>query len=166
MQTSSRFRLALSFISMFMLTPVTGLSAEESYRQAEVAERGAHVMPFNLAKTQHQFSKTPTGGVQRVIARNPADAEQIGLIRQHLQQLAQHFRSGDFSGPASIHGSAMPGLGDMAHAKPGALQIEYAEETAGATLTFTGHNPDMINAVHSYFNAQLRDHGHDALEVK
>jgi hypothetical protein len=49
-------------------------------RQAEVAQRGATVMPFDLDRTTHRFTKSPTGGVQSVVADDPADATQIGRI--------------------------------------------------------------------------------------
>jgi hypothetical protein len=146
---------------------VSSLNAEPlQERQAQVAERGAQVMPFSLPKTQHQFSETPTGGVQRVIARDPGDQAQIVLIRQHLQSLALQFSAGDYSGPASIHGSAMPGLKRLAQAKPSEIKITYQAESVGASLTFSSAKPDIIAAVHSWFAAQLHDHGHDALHMQ
>jgi hypothetical protein len=45
-------------------------------RQAEVAERGSSIMPFDLDRTTHHFAKTDTGGVQSVTADDPADATQ------------------------------------------------------------------------------------------
>ena len=98
------------FFGMASLFLSFALSAADDARQAEVAERGAKVMPFSLEKTRHQFTKTAVGGVQTVLARNAADQEQIQLIRQHLQQLAKKFAQGDYSGPESIHGTDMPGL--------------------------------------------------------
>ncbi|CAD6873447.1 aspartate carbamoyltransferase [Methylomonas fluvii] len=136
--------------------------AVENRRQMEVAARGAKVMPFSLAQTQHQFSKTDTGGIQRVIARDDLDLQQVWLIRQHLEQLADSFNQGDFSGPEKIHGADMPGLAAMRAAKPGALQIHYTAEAAGASLTFHSRDPELIAAVHDWFDAQLRDHGGDA----
>lgn len=53
-------------------------------RQVDVAERGAQVMPFDLAQTTHVFQPQATGGIQRVIAKDPANSTQIGLIRTHL----------------------------------------------------------------------------------
>jgi len=142
------------------------VSAADDIRQKQVAERGAKVMPFSLAQTQHQFSKTETGGIQRVIARDDLNLEQVWLIRQHLEQLAERFKQGDFSGPASIHGADMPGLADMRNAEPGHLHIDYAAEAAGASLTFSSRDPQLIKAVHDWFDAQLHDHGHDAIEMQ
>ncbi|MBD9355272.1 aspartate carbamoyltransferase [Methylomonas albis] len=136
--------------------------ADDKVRQTEVAVRGAKVMPFSLAQTQHQFTKTETGGIQRVIVRDDLDLEQVWLIRQHLEQLADSFNRGDFSAPETIHGADMPGLAVMRSAKSGALRIYYTAEAAGASLTFASGVPELIAAVHDWFDAQLRDHGGDA----
>lgn len=50
---------------VFLIT-ASVLAAEKASEQRldEVAERGSHVMPFDLEKTTHIFSKTDTGGIQ------------------------------------------------------------------------------------------------------
>jgi hypothetical protein len=65
-------------------------------RQADVAARGVGVMPFDLTKTTHTFERVADGGVQRVTANDPADTQQIALIRTHLQEETARFRQGDF----------------------------------------------------------------------
>ena len=55
--------------------------------RAEVAPRGAEVMPFRFAATTQIFTKTASGGTQRVVAKNLMDATQVGLIRQHLRDI-------------------------------------------------------------------------------
>ncbi len=140
-------------------------SAEDTTRQAEIARRGAQVMPFSLEKTQHQFTKTDSGGIQRVISRAPLNKTEINLIRQHLEQLAKEFKRGDFSGPETIHGYAMPGLATLRSAKPGTLNITYSLEPLGARLSLDSKDAVLIKAVHEWFDAQLHDHGHDAREM-
>ena len=63
-------------------------------KQALVAERGRGVMPFDLERTTHRFEKRASGGVQTVVADDPADREQVGLIRTHLAKEARLFRQG------------------------------------------------------------------------
>jgi hypothetical protein len=63
---------------------------------------GHHVMPFDLNRTKHVFQMTETGGILRVIAKDPKDTKQIVLARQHLQHEAGRFQNGDFSGPATF----------------------------------------------------------------
>ncbi len=78
-------------------------------RQLEVAAKGAEVMPFDLERTTHVFSKQEHGGVQQVIA-DDGDAEQIALIRAHLAEEAARFSLGNFHDPTMIHGEQMAGL--------------------------------------------------------
>jgi hypothetical protein len=138
---------------------------QDSDRQAEVARLGAQVMPFALEKTLHQFTKTATGGIQKVIVRNTDDQDQILLIRGHLQALAQKFNHHDFSGPEAIHGPDMPGLAVMKHATHGQLHISYADDPAGGALFFVSAHPRTIQAIHDWFDAQVSDHGHDAMHM-
>ncbi len=130
-------------------------------RQAEVAERGASVMPFDLERTTHKFTKTDTGGVQTVNADDPQDTAQITLIRQHLTAEVDRFRRGDFTDPARIHGNQMPGL-EALRAHGGRITIEYETTPDGARVTYTTSDADLRNALHHWFDAQVSDHGRHA----
>lgn len=92
------------------------------------------------------------------------DEAQIKLIRQHLKQIQSQFLKGDFSGPTHIHGQAMPGLSELKAAKPGAITIEYRDMNEGAELTYKTLDAKMVAALHQWFDAQLSDHGKDAME--
>jgi hypothetical protein len=132
-------------------------------REAEVGERGKDVMPFSLPATQHIFTKTPQGGIQQVVARNAADAAQVQLVRQHLREIRAQSLSGDFSGPAHIHGHDMPGLAALRAARPGQVDITYRDVEGGAELTYTTQDAPLVAALHAWFDAQLSDHGRDAM---
>ena len=127
-------------------------------RQAVVEARGAHVMPFDQASTTHVFAKTPGGGIETVTANDASDASQIALIRMHLEHEAQLFTSGDFSDPAAIHGKNMPGLVAL---ERGANHIDftYADAPGGATITYRTADTRLVAALHTWFDAQLADHG-------
>ncbi|NEW37722.1 aspartate carbamoyltransferase [Nocardia cyriacigeorgica] len=135
-------------------------------RRAEVAERGAAVMPFDLAKTTHSFAPTPDGGRQAVTANDPADTTQTRLIRDHLSAEATKFTAGDFTDPATIHGDQMPGLAEL-RAGASRLTVRYEELPTGATLHYTSTDPALIAALHRWFDAQSSDHGtnHHAHDV-
>lgn len=151
---------------LFLLAASPALRAEaDPARLAQVSERGAKVMPFSLEKTLHQFTKTVRGGVQEVIVRDPLDSENIELIRRHLRELSEKFAVGDFSGPESIHGADMPGLAALKAAKPSSIDIAYVDEPAGASLTYTAKSKKLVQAVHRWFDAQVHDHGHDAMAM-
>jgi hypothetical protein len=132
-------------------------------RQAEVAARGAQVMPFDLEQTIHVFQPLEDGGVQTVTAKDPASVEQIELIRGHLQEEAARFRRGDFSDPAKIHGDAMPGLAEL-RAGASRIDVRYTELSDGAQLRYTTSDPALITALHHWFQAQLSDHGQHATD--
>ncbi|MFD1535531.1 hypothetical protein [Nonomuraea guangzhouensis] len=130
-------------------------------RQAEIAARSRQVMPFDLERTTHRFAKSATGGVQTVTSDDPADAEQVKLIRQHLTAETAGFSEGDYGDPASIHGGEMPGLRDLeqGHSR---IDIRYAELPAGARITYATSDASLVTALHAWFDAQVTDHGRHA----
>jgi hypothetical protein len=130
-------------------------------RRAQVAERGASVMPFDLERTTHRFAKQANGGVQTVVADDPGDATQIRLVREHLRREAEEFRQGRFDDPARIHGDGMPGLAAL---RAGARRIDvaYADTPDGARITYTTGETDLVTALHDWFDAQVGDHGSHA----
>ncbi|MEV1248651.1 hypothetical protein [Nonomuraea sp. NPDC049750] len=130
-------------------------------RQAEIAAKSRTVMPFDLERTTHRFAKAATGGVQTVTSDDPADAEQVALIRGHLTAEAAGFSKGDYGDPASIHGGQMPGLREL-EAGHDRIDIRYAEASAGAQITYTTSDPALLEALHAWFDAQVTDHGQHA----
>lgn len=156
--------IVLSALAANLHAQTTDHSNDDAQRQAEVAGRGKDVMPFSLAATTHVFTKTAEGGIQQVVAKKPADAAQVQWVRQHLQDIRERFLKGDFSGPAHIHGQDMPGLADLKAAKPGQIAITYKDVEGGAELAFKTSDPALIAALHQWFDAQLSDHGKDAME--
>ncbi len=158
-------------LSIALLTAgwiATGLPAlsfaGDEQREAEVRERGADVMPFNLKDTLHTFTKTQTGGTQRVVARDASNAQQVTLVRRHLREIQQQFLHGNFSGPEHIHGAEMPGLAELKAAKPGQIAIDYRDVPGGGELTYKTSDARLQSALHAWFDAQLSDHGADAME--
>lgn len=155
------------FIATFLLVflvPATIDAAEpaDDKRLDEVAERGVHVMPFDLEKTTHIFTKTESGGIQKVTAKSISDQEQVSLIRSHLSEIANEFKQGNFSNPEKIHGGDMPGLSGLKAAKPGEIKIEYKALPIGAQINYSTESPQLINAIHRWFDAQLSDHARHA----
>lgn len=153
----------LLLIALLLTVPAYGAEKATEQRLDEVVERGSHVMPFNLEQTTHIFSKTETGGVQQVIVKDPANAAQIKLIRQHLTKISAEFQQGDFSNPVKIHGESMAGLAELRKAKQGEISIVYKELSDGAEVDYTAESPVLINAIHQFFDAQLSDHARHAV---
>ncbi len=141
-----------------------GEGQERDARQEQVADRGAEVMTFDLEATTHVFEKTDTGGVQKVVADDPDDAENVTAIRKHLKEEADVFSRGEFSDPASIHGEDMPGLAEL-EAGVESVEVRYEDLPDGAQIVLESDDPELVAAVHDWFDAQLSDHGDDATEV-
>jgi hypothetical protein len=159
-----RARLAATLLAIASAVVSMTTHAADPQRQAEVAERGKDVMPFRLDATTHVFTKTPEGGVQRVIAKTATDTAQVALVRQHLQDIRLQFLKGNFSGPSHIHGMQMPGLAELERAKPGQMVIGYQDVEAGGELAYQTTDGKLVRALHQWFDAQVSDHGADAME--
>ena len=150
----------LSFvIATIMLFAHSGIRAES--KQERVHHMSHHVMPFDMSKTIHVFRMTESGGVQKVLARDPGDTDQILLIKKHLSHEAEKFGHGDYSDPTQLHGADMPGLVELRE-NPSKVKVSYSELPAGAQLRFETKDLSMLTAIHRWFGAQLSEHGADA----
>ena len=156
-----KFRLSAALL-VLMAAPFAAL-AGDTPRQVDVARRGAEVMPFSLKATTHVFTATSDGGTQRVVAKSAGDTKQVDLVRAHLHDLQAQFLKGDFSGPSHIHGADMPGLAELKASKLGQVAIDYKDVEGGAELTYRTADPKLVEALHAWFDAQLHDHGADAM---
>lgn len=147
---------------------VAGCGAEDDViadRQADVARRGAEVMPFDLEATTYRFASTEHGLVQTVTADDPQDGEQIALIREHLEEEAGRFARGDVDDPATIHGHDMPGLAGL-RGSASSIDIQFETRDDGARVIYTTHDPDLVEAPHRWGEAQVSDHGDHAEHVE
>ncbi|MFT4605958.1 MAG: sugar phosphate isomerase/epimerase [Rhodothermales bacterium] len=129
-------------------------------RQAEVAAAGASVMAFDLDRTTHVFEPTEDGGLQTVLS-DDGDEEQVALIRAHLAEEAERFARGDFHDPAMIHGDDMAGLHALmtGHER---MDVAYQDVALGGEIRYQSEDADLVTAIHSWFEAQVRDHGDHA----
>jgi hypothetical protein len=57
----------------------------------------------------------------------------------------------------------MPGLAGLKAAPKGKLRIAFREVPSGAELTYRTSDPALVQALHQWFDAQLSDHGADAM---
>lgn len=130
-------------------------------KQERVHAMSHTVMPFDMSKTLHIFKMTESGGVEWVVVRDPRDADQAALIRRHLEHEAGKFQRGDYSDPAKLHGSNMPGLKEL-EANASQIKVSYSELPEGAQITFKTKSLRLLTAIHRWFGAQLSEHGADA----
>ncbi|MBK5289838.1 MAG: aspartate carbamoyltransferase [Acidimicrobiia bacterium] len=162
MHSSLGARTAMLVVAAAVVLTACGSSGSAATsRQDDVAAKGAMVMPFDQKLTTHVFRATATGGVQRVVAKDLGDNEQISLIRSHLGEEAKRFAAGDFSDPMAIHGMKMPGLAALRRGFA-AVDVRYSSLPDGARIIYTTKDSDLIAALHEWFDAQLMDHGANA----
>ena len=146
-------------ISFLMLISSATTSAETP--QEHVHQMAHSVMPFDVSMTVHIYKMTEFGGIQQVIVKDPGSIDQIALIQRHLQHEAEKFQLGDFSDPAKLHGTQMPGLKEL-QAGASEIKVSYATLPTGAELTFETNDLHLLTAIHRWFGAQLSEHGADA----
>lgn len=115
-------------------------------------------MPFDLDRTTHIFQTRGYGGIQTVVADDPTERDQIGLIREHLQAEAATFARGDFGDPAEIHGDEMPGLQELKK-NYAAIAVTFEPTAEGARITYKSDDSIVIESLHDWFEAQAGDHG-------
>ncbi len=155
--------LPAGLFMLFIAVSAQAVEKASDDRLDEVVQRGSHVMPFDLERTTHIFSKNGKGGVQQVIVKDSSNTDQIKLIREHLAKISKEFMQGDFSNPAKIHGENMPGLAELRTAKSGQVKIVYKELPNGAEIDYSTDVPELIEAIHKWFDAQLSDHARHAI---
>lgn len=161
-QMNIHLRKNLTLATLLAITSLFNAASVYAQTQQEhVHHMSPGVMPFDMAKTVHIFRMTESGGVQRVIIREPGDTTQIALIQQHLQHEAERFQHGDYSGPVSLHGASMPGLKEL---QTGAhlVKVSYRALPEGAEIVFETNDLHLLTALHRWFGAQLSEHGADA----
>ena len=131
------------------------------HRQHMIHTESHMVMPFDMNKVTHYFIKNDKGGVLMIKTKDKNDTAQAVLIRSHLKKEYKLFLNADFRDPRTLHGMNMPGLKVLSGAK-GKFEVEYKKLNNGAQLTFASKDSVIVNAIHVWFDAQLRDHGSDA----
>ena len=122
-----------------------------------MTQRGDQGMGFSHSMTGHHFHLCSDGGVIEVESNSPDDDASKGVIRRHMQKIADMFARGDFSLPMFIHDTVPPSVETitMKHLKD---QITYmAEKTArGAQMRIATRSPQALIAVHQFLRSRSR----------
>jgi hypothetical protein len=115
------------------------------------------VMGFDLEKTTHHFYLYADGGAIDVSANDPSDDTNIKAARSHLPHIAKMFGEGDFSAPALVHATNVPGTADLARLKD-RLTYRYEETPRGGRVNIVTSDADALAALHQFLRFQIADH--------
>ncbi|WP_262965699.1 aspartate carbamoyltransferase [Methylobacter psychrophilus] len=148
---------------LFFSTTASALEKVNPKQVDEVQQRTRQVVPYALDKTTMTFTKTVHGGVQHVVAKSADNTRQIKLIQENLLKMANDFRKGDFSVTEHIHGTIMPGLTQLKKAETDDIKYQYEALPNGAQIHYSTEYPQYVQALHEWFDAQMSEHGNEAI---
>ncbi len=146
---------------LFICTTVSAVEKVTSNQVDAVQQRTQQVVPYSLEQTQLTFTKTVHGGIEHVVAKSADNYQQIKLIQENLLKMANDFRKGDFSVTEHIHGADMPGLKQIKKAETDDIKYEYEALPDGAQIHYTTEYPQYVQAIHEWFEAQMREHNNE-----
>ena len=142
----------------------TAQAQESEAEKHETKTTSAHqLLPYAVDRATEGFAKTKYGGIMQIVAKSANDTKQIKLMQQYLRQTAEEYRKRDFSSTERFHGTDMPGLAQMKSAKTNEIKYEYKELTNGGQILFSTENPELLNALHAWLDAQIKEHGNAVL---
>ncbi len=150
----------------FLLSLVFGAAqAQESATgKHAVKNTDAHqLLPYAVDQALEGFAKTPDGGVMQIVVKPSGDETQIKPMQQYLRQTAKEYGKGDFSSTERFHGTDMPGLAQMKSAKTGEIRYQYKALRNGGQIRFSTEYPQLLEALHAWIEAQIKEHGNAGL---
>ena len=139
-------------------------STQHSHRPASLSdsafralqERGRIAMGVDQYTSIHLFDDLPDGG--RVeLQRGEDDGVGVATIRSHLREIKSAFETGNFSTPAFVHLTEVPGTAVMARRR---AHVRYVvrDLPRGAELRLRTTDPEALAAVHQFLAFQRGDH--------
>jgi hypothetical protein len=145
-------------ISLFS-TAAFAVELNTPERMNDIHQNVQQNLPFDLGQTQQAFTKTVHGGIQHMVAKSADNPQLIKAIQAYMLKLASQFRKGDFSDTERIHGAAMPGLAELKKATLNDIKFEYKALEKGAQIHYATENSHLLENLHAWFDAQIKDHG-------
>jgi len=144
---------------LFFSTTAAALEKTDPVPSGEVHQRMQQLVPFSVDQTTETFTKTVHGGIQHLVAKSAGDTKQIKLIQTHLLRITKELQKGNFSMTERIHGPDMPGLAQLKKAETDDIKFEYEVLPNGAQIHYSTEYPELVQALHLWFDAQQSEHG-------
>jgi hypothetical protein len=148
-------------IATLIIRTAAGAQSQPAHDTAHAAhagmqKRGAEVMGVDQETSVHVFEALPNGGIIE-LQRAGADTAGARVIRQHLRNIALAFRAGDFSGPAYIHMTSVPGARVMTDRR-NYIRYDYRELPRGGALRITTTDFTARKAIWEFIAYQRNEH--------
>ncbi|WP_340122191.1 aspartate carbamoyltransferase [Methylobacter svalbardensis] len=144
---------------LFFSTTAPALEKTDPAQGDKVHQRMQQLVPFSVDQTLETFTKTVHGGIQHLVAKSADDTKQIKLIQTHMLRITKQLRKGDFSMTERVHGADMPGLAQLKKAETDDIRFEYKALPNGAQIHYSTEYPELVQALHEWFDAQKIEHG-------
>jgi hypothetical protein len=137
--------------------PQQGQVHDHDAHHRDMLTRGAQAMGFDQERTVHHFLLYEDGGAIDVAVKEASDHANLHAVRQHLQQIAGLFKTGDFGKPALTHAQQVPGTADMTRLKD-RITYQYEETPGGGRVRIMTRDTEALAAVHAFLHFQIEDH--------
>jgi hypothetical protein len=137
--------------------PPAGQAHDHDTHHQEMLTRGAQAMGFDQERTVHHFLLYEDGGTIEVAVKEASDHVNLHAIRQHLPEIANSFKAGDFGKPALTHGRQVPGIVEMTRLKD-RITYQYEETPSGGRMRIVTRDAAALTAVHAFLRFQIEDH--------
>ena len=123
---------------------------------AAMQARGQAAMGVDQYTSVHRFDALPDGG-RIELRRDRDDAGGTARIRAHMRTIARAFAAGDFSTPALVHLTSVPGV-DVMRDRRAAIRYEPIDLPRGAALRIRSSDATAVAAIHRFLAFQRAEH--------
>lgn len=123
---------------------------------AAMQSRGKEAMGVDQYTSTHKFDSFADGG-RIELQRNADDSAGVAAIRAHIRDIAQAFKSGDFSTPEFVHMQTVPGTKEMA-AMRSRIAYTVHDLPRGAELRISTKDTVALKAIHEFLAFQRGEH--------
>ena len=131
---------------------------------AAMQARGQAVMGVDQYTSAHVFENLSDGGRIVLDRDDGADTAGIAAIRQHMRDVADAFRAGDFAKPFQVHAGEVPGTSVMT-ARRATITYAAIDRPRGAEVRIRTTDSAAVAAIHAFLAFQRSAHhaaGHEA----
>jgi hypothetical protein len=131
---------------------------------AAMQSRGQAVMGVDQYTSAHVFEDLTDGGRIVLDRDEGTDTAAVVAIRQHMREIADAFKAGDFVRPFQVHAGEVPGTSVMT-ARRATITYAAIDRPRGAEVRIRTTDSAAVAAIHAFLAFQRTAHhaaGHEA----